>query len=135
MKRPSFGGQRKSRTPDGLAVEVPASGTEVAAMLPDGGAPSSAAPDAVEPRPFVPGDHSNPYVGSFRWKVFQTFENPGYSNMAKVISLVVMLTILVSTLTFILESEACNVTSFLPGYPTLGAFQVIEIIAVSIFSM
>ena len=135
MKRPSFGGQRKSRTPDSLSVEVPASGTEIAAMLPDGGAPSSAAPDAVEPRQFVPGDHSNPYVGSFRWKVFQTFENPGYSNMAKVISLVVMLTILVSTLTFILESEACNVTSFLPGYPTLGAFQVIEIIAVSIFSM
>ena len=43
------------------------------------------------------------YVGSFRWKVFQTFENADYREgpwprpTAKIISLVVMATIMVST--------------------------------------
>ena len=75
------------------------------------------------------------YIGSFRWKVFQTFENPAFSNLAKLISIVVMATILVSTVTFIFESEACEPTSFLPANPTLKVFLVIEVISVTIFSM
>ena len=65
----------------------------------------------------------DPYVGSLRWKVFQTFENPDYRDgpwpkmTAKVISLIVMATILMSTVAFILESEACSPTSWLPGKP------------------
>ena len=76
----------------------------------------------------------NTYIGSFRWKVFQTFENPAFSNLAKLISIVVMATILVSTLTFIFESEACEPTSFVPA-KTLKAFLVIEIVSVTIFTM
>ena len=76
----------------------------------------------------------NTYIGSFRWKVFQTFENPAFSNLAKLISIVVMATILVSTLTFIFESEACEPTSFVPG-KSLKAFLVIEIVSVTIFTM
>ena len=77
----------------------------------------------------------NTYIGSFRWKVFQTFENAGFSRLAKVISIVVMATIMVSTMTFIFESEACEPTSFLPANPTLKVFLVIEVISVTIFSM
>ena len=76
----------------------------------------------------------NTYIGSFRWKVFQTFENPGFSNLAKLISIVVMATILVSTLTFVFESEACEPTSFVPA-KSLKAFLVIEIVSVTIFTM
>ena len=78
------------------------------------------------------------YIGSFRWKVFQTFENPDFSEnpaLAKLISVVVMTTILVSSATFIFESEACEPTSFLPANPTLKVFLVIEVISVTIFSM
>ena len=45
-----------------------------------------------------------------------------------------MATILVSTLTFIFESEACEPTSFVPG-KSLKAFLVIEIVSVTIFTM
>lgn len=76
----------------------------------------------------------NTYIGSFRWKVFQTFENPAFSNLARLISIVVMATILVSTLTFIFESEACEPTSFVPA-KMLKAFLVIEIVSVTIFTM
>tara|TARA_B110001452_G_scaffold249211_1_gene236588 strand:- start:110 stop:1705 length:1596 start_codon:yes stop_codon:yes gene_type:complete len=81
------------------------------------------------------------YTGSFRWKVFQTFENPDYregpwpKSTAKVISLIVMATILVSTLAFILESEACTPSSFLSGNPSLEVLLVIEVFSVTIFSM
>ena len=78
------------------------------------------------------------YIGSFRWKVYQTFENPDFSEhpaLAKLISVVVMATILVSSTTFIFESEACEPTSFLPANPTLKVFLVIEVISVTIFSM
>lgn len=78
---------------------------------------------------------SGNYIGSWRWKVFQTFENPGFSRLAKAISLLVMVTILVSTLTFILESEACEPTSFLPAAPTLEVFLVIEVFSVVVFSI
>lgn len=76
----------------------------------------------------------NTYIGSFRWKVFQTFENPAFSNLARLISIVVMATILVSTLTFIFESEACEPTSFVPA-KMLKAFLVIEIVSVTIFTI
>jgi len=81
------------------------------------------------------------YIGSFRWKVFQTFENPDYKDgpwpkpTAKVISLVVMATILVSTLAFILESEACTPSSFLHAKPALPVLLVIEVFSVSVFSL
>ena len=81
------------------------------------------------------------YTGSFRWKVFQTFENPDYregpwpKSTAKVISLIVMATILVSTLAFILESEACTPSSFLSGNPSLEVLLVIEVFSVTIFSI
>ena len=78
------------------------------------------------------------YIGSFRWKVFQTFENPDFSEnpaLAKLISVVVMATILVSSTTFIFESEACEPTSFLPANPTLFITLFIEVVSVAIFSM
>ena len=84
---------------------------------------------------FHRGGQPNTYIGSFRWKVFQTFENPAYSNLAKLISIVVMATILVSTMTFIFESEACEPTSFLPANPTLKVFFVIEVFSVTVFTL
>ena len=78
------------------------------------------------------------YIGSFRWKVFQTFEDPDFSEnpaWARLISVVVMVTILVSCTTFILESEACEPTSFLPAHPTLFITNFIEVVSVVIFSM
>ena len=89
-------------------------------------------PYSAEERP------GSKYIGSFRWKVFQTFENPDFSEnpvLAKLISVVVMTTILVSSTTFIFESEACEPTSFLPANPTLVITLFIEVVSVAIFSM
>ena len=89
-------------------------------------------PCSAEERP------GSKYIGSFRWKVFQTFENPDFSEnpvLAKLISVVVMTTILVSSTTFIFESEACEPTSFLPANPTLVITLFIEVVSVAIFSM
>ena len=78
------------------------------------------------------------YIGSFRWKVYQTFENPDFSEhpaLAKLISVVVMATILLSSTTFIFESEACEPTSFLAANPTLHITLFIEVVSVAIFSI
>jgi len=81
------------------------------------------------------------YAGSFRSKVFQTFENPDYregpwpAQTAKTISVIVMATILVSTLAFILESEACTPSSWLSANPALEVLLVIEVFSVTVFSI
>ena len=47
----------------------------------------------------------NPKSDSLRKRIYNTFDDPSYSKPAKVISVVMMLIILISTLAFILESE------------------------------
>ena len=125
------GGKRGPQGPQTLSVEAPeSSGAEVA-----GAAQVANVPRARSTKFVDRNGQAKTYIGSFRWKVFQTFENPAFSNLAKLISIVVMATILVSTITFIFESEACEPTSFLPANPTLKVFLVIEVISVTIFSM
>tara|TARA_B100000767_G_scaffold252471_1_gene256262 strand:- start:87 stop:542 length:456 start_codon:yes stop_codon:yes gene_type:complete len=131
------GGKRGPQGPQTLSVEVPEpSGVEVAGAAQVAEAAQVAnVPRVRSTKFFDRNGQAKTYIGSFRWKVFQTFENPAFSNLAKLISIVVMATILVSTVTFIFESEACEPTSFLPANPTLKVFLVIEVISVTIFSM
>ena len=139
-----LGGGRRSpqgpQTPEPLEAEVEGAAQDAeAAQGADeaqdtGEAQGDSFPRKHSTKFFHRDGQPNTYIGSFRWKVFQTFENPAFSNLAKLISIVVMATILVSTLTFIFESEACEPTSFVPG-KSLKAFLVIEIVSVTIFTM
>lgn len=66
---------------------------------------------------------------SLRAQIFNTFENPEYSQLAKIISIIVLTAIFVSTINFVLSS--------LPEFwdkPPL-AIEVIEIISISIFTI
>ena len=113
------------------AAEVTGAEVAEAVQQPEGQGPKR----LMSTKLFHRGGQPSRYIGSRRWKVFQTFENPGYSNLAKLISIIVMATILMSTLTFIFESEACEPTSWLPANPTLKVFFVIEVFSVTVFSM
>ena len=64
-------------------------------------------PEGLSPRASDPDVHprGNPKSDSLRKRIYNTFDDPSYSKPAKVISVVMMLIILISTLAFILESE------------------------------
>ena len=57
-------------------------------------------------RPDSPTDSSKPKKpDTLRNKVYQTCDDPSYSKLAKVISAIMMMVILISTMSFVLEAE------------------------------
>ena len=76
--------------------------------------------------------------------VFNTLEDPSYSKTAKILGGVIMLFILLSTITFVLETElAMNYTmngvtvqtGFLPFHPTATVFYFIEMVSIIAFTV
>mmetsp|Transcript_38927 Transcript_38927/g.64648 ORF Transcript_38927/g.64648 Transcript_38927/m.64648 type:complete len:449 (-) Transcript_38927:140-1486(-) len=72
---------------------------------------------------------------TLRQRIFLTFEDPGYSQAAKAVSLFLMVVILISTACFILESEASSPNGFIPAEPAGQFFYVVEWISVVIFTI
>jgi len=76
-----------------------------------------------------------------REKIYATMEDPGYSSVAKYISIFMMFIIVLSTVCFILESEVCQAescretTGFLEFDPAAYFFYYAEWISVLIFTI
>lgn len=87
-----------------------------------------------EPRP-------NP-TETLRMRISRTMEDPGSSNGAQVLALSMLAVILISTVTFILESEICQAATcaesrvgHLPFQPWSTVFWIVEVVSVSIFTV
>ena len=80
--------------------------TDIDSIL--GLAPPSPTKEKKKLSPWFQWTGANTWRGrpmTMRMKIFETFEDPGYSNLAKIISIFMMLLILLVTVCYVLESE------------------------------
>ena len=78
-------------------------------------------------------------VNSLKRHIFLTLEDPSYSELSRAVSLLMLLLILITTASFVLESELCMksgcVNGVLPFDPWASIFYWVEWVGISIFSM
>ena len=70
---------------------------------------------------------------SLRRHIYATLEDPSYSELAKWTSVFMMVIILLSTVCFVLESEAENPDGIIDEYPATWVFYYVEWVSVVLF--
>ncbi len=72
---------------------------------------------------------------SLRRHIYATLEDPSYSELAKWTSVFMMVIILLSTVCFVLESEAENPDGIIDEYPATWVFYYVEWVSVVLFTL